>query len=524
MASRRGNRGGLRLEIATTATTHARAKRRQNPHGPFQTQNAHLEAPGALLEHRLGLRFLVLLRLHLRLLDVLALQRRLLQIADWLLVVARVRVTLVARPAHGPPELAVEPLQHRNASLTGRLEHHAGPLRVGPLLRAVRSSQLIGLHLPRPGLGAAPLRSPWLVRSPLVTPVALRHEPLKALVEASKREESLPHLVRAALHVRPQRSPVLPSLLLAQVVAPSRPLWPCELMVSLAAPPLADAVREPPTPQTPATDVVPAEPHPVVLWLLPLPRLHLVVLRHLVPRPTGALQEKAEQPKRATLRLVEPRDLALWPLVLLRVLRGLWQLLAAERLAGQRLRSPPGRVLRLLVLVRVLVLTLLALVKLAPLGLEPERLRSLPFAQLLLVLAVLRPAGLGAALLQTPVGHDVLLAPAVVKAPLPLAGQHGYQGRDALRLPEPLYCRPHMELPRPSTRHSSVERVSDVVLHLVLRLTRYTVFARRARTGPLPRWPTVLVRPRLTRRLPLVQIHRPHFSEEVERRAEPEQP
>lgn len=80
--------------------------------------------------------------------------------------------------------------------------------------------------------------------------------------------------------------------------------------------------------------------------------------------------------------------------------------------------------MRPLVLLGFVVLLLLTAVELLPLGLEREWYARPSVLQVLLLVAVLRLAGVGPAM--WPGGHPVLLPPSSIKSSLALPGQLGH--------------------------------------------------------------------------------------------------
>lgn len=202
-------------------------------------------------------------------------------------------------------------------------------------------------------------------------------------------------------------------------------------------------------------------------------------------------------------------------MVLLRLGR---QLFASERPPGQEVAPKARLLLRLLVLARLPFLMLLPLVELLALGLERKRHACPPITQLRLLATLLVVAGL----LPTvePIGHEVVVTASLLEPTVALAGQFGHQGRVSFRLRPPLLGRAHEDFPRPLPLHPSVEWLSDVLLHVVLRLLAHPLLAWRARADPLAPRPPVFLRPWLTWRLPLVQLHRPEIRSEIETSAE----
>lgn len=247
-----------------------------------------------------------------------------------------------------------------------------------------------------------------------------------------------------------------------------------------------------------------------------LPWLHLLLLRGLLTRPSRALPPPPQRPEGAPLWVVKPRDLPLWPVVLLALLRARRQLLPAERKAGHALGARPGLVWPL-VLVRVALFPVLSVVKLLPLGLKRKGHPCVALAQLALLLPVFLAPGVGRP--SQAYGHEVLLAAPPVEPPVPLTGQHGHQGRPSLWLPAPLLCGGHKKLPGPVAVHPAVKGIPNVLLHLVVRLLRHPVVPGRARPDRLTEWAPVLLGPRLAGRVALVPLHRPHVRRDVD--AEP---
>lgn len=208
------------------------------------------------------------------------------------------------------------------------------------------------------------------------------------------------------------------------------------------------------------------------------------------------------------MRLVEPRRLPLLVRVSLTFLAAVGSPLLRRYDPLQHFRTPHQRLgaWALLPGLPALVLVLLAPMELSSLGFKPERLVEVRVVQLPFVVRLPLLAIVGNTLPCVPAGYYVHVAVTPLQSVVALAGQFLLLGRPPHPREEWVLKCAHPVLPRTPACCLSVEWLPGVVLLPLLRCLPHRI-AVRPRWNPFRRRSWVFVRPRLTRRLPLVDVH-----------------
>lgn len=404
-------------------------------------------------------------------------------------LVAVVLLLLLGAPTtRGASELL--PPKHRESHRCVHLVHALLLLLGVRVLVPTAVPTLVALAAPLTGRPAVLLLRP-VVRlcAVLVSQEALHCDSVRPFLEPPQRRAAVRLVVCTATHLRPQAAATSSPVLLLQVLAAPAAIRPVPLVPLLAA-------REPQLDQG----------APVVV-LAPLSALHLVVLRVPLPQLAEPVSEKAQPPKAPAARLVKLRLLTLLSLDLRWVLRLLWEALlwrhaGLQTMASPARSKPPPHVP--LVLLWLLLVAFLALLELVALGLKTKWFAEVPVAQVPLVVLTALLLALGA---PANTGGLRLHRPLPLVQPLrPLLGRVGHAGRPLLGPGPWLLQRPLQSLAHYRAQAVFIEWVARVLVLVLARLLLHLVVLA-SRTTPLAERPRVLVRPRLTRWLTLLDLH-----------------
>lgn len=143
--------------------------------------------------------------------------------------------------------------------------------------------------------------------------------------------------------------------------------------------------------------------------------------------------------------------------------------------------------------------------ELFPFGLKFERLSEVRVVQVAPLLLVRLSTAIGPSL--APLGHNLHFRVVTFEAVPVFLHQLGHQGRPLLRPRNRGHEHPHHRFPGPVPEKLRVERLTGVLVHLVVRRMVYPLLLP-ARPLSLPPHPRHLVGARLPRRVPLVNLYR----------------